>query len=81
MTRVTEKKRGQLALERVLPRAQFARMQVNKYLQYIVRKESKSESDSVEECLRLLGERKREQRTSYLTLVQRRMAVASSASV
>jgi len=46
-------------------------MQVNKYLQHIIRKNNKS--DSIEKCVTELQARKREDLKTYLYLIQKRL--------
>ena len=50
-------------------------MQLNKYLQYIVRREGQGES--IDECLRKIEAHKREKLRCYLLLIQRRLRLTS----
>ena len=51
-------------------------MQLNKYLQYIIRQETKNETETLDKCLQLLQQRKEEKLKSYLMLVRKRMESA-----
>lgn len=53
-------------------------MQINKYLQHIIRKEAaSSQTKSVEECLLIIEQRKRQELTTYLQLCLRRLPLTS----
>lgn len=49
-------------------------MQMNKYLQYIVRKEAQSETETLDQCLRTIKKRKQDKLQNYLTLIIKRMS-------
>ena len=48
-------------------------MQINKYLQHIIRKEEGCQGKSIQECLRVIEERKAREQRTYLELCMRRM--------
>ena len=52
-------------------------MQINKYLQHIIRKEAASQTKSVEECLMIIEQRKRQELATYLQLCLRRLPLTS----
>jgi hypothetical protein len=52
-------------------------MQINKYLQHIIRKEAASKTKSVEECLMIIEQRKRQELATYLQLCLRRLPLTS----
>lgn len=48
-------------------------MQINKYLQHIIRKEEGGKTKSIDECLRVIEQRKASELRTYLELCRRRM--------
>ena len=52
-------------------------MQLNKYLQYIVRREAQSETDTIDLCLAKIQAHKREKLRCYLLLIQKRLRLTS----
>lgn len=52
-------------------------MQINKYLQHIIRKEAASQTKSVEECMMIIEQRKKQELATYLQLCLRRLPLTS----